>query len=167
MLYSWMAPFTEKLLAAYNSLLAVLGLDLAVNSQQTNDRTQWPQFVNNSSSLHNQQLAICLCPAQHSFTSHYPTSYKLSAHWEQTSNYFRMYVDLIWFGTHHVHRITHESLIMTYFQCGPWWSVVSKSGWWSPRQLHIPVRNGGIFYFPWHRHRRILVSPPKDTGKAG
>ena len=23
------------------------------------------------------------------------------------------------FGTHHVHRITHESLIMTYFQCGP------------------------------------------------
>ena len=27
--------------------------------------------------------------------------------------------DLICFGTHHVHRITHESLIMTYFQCGP------------------------------------------------
>ena len=31
---------------------------------------------------------------------------------------------------------------------------------------------GGIFYFPWHRHlyrrdRRLLVSPPKDTGKAG
>ena len=25
----------------------------------------------------------------------------------------------ILFGTHHVHRITHESLIMTYFQCGP------------------------------------------------
>ena len=23
------------------------------------------------------------------------------------------------FGTHHGHRITHESLIMTYFQCGP------------------------------------------------
>ena len=23
------------------------------------------------------------------------------------------------FGTHHVHRITHECLIMTYFQCGP------------------------------------------------
>ena len=23
------------------------------------------------------------------------------------------------FGTYHVHRITHESLIMTYFQCGP------------------------------------------------
>ena len=23
------------------------------------------------------------------------------------------------FGTHHVHRITHESHIMTYFQCGP------------------------------------------------
>ena len=25
----------------------------------------------------------------------------------------------ILFGTHYVHRITHESLIMTYFQCGP------------------------------------------------
>ena len=24
---------------------------------------------------------------------------------------------------------------------------------WSPRQLHIPVRTGGIFYFPWHRHQ--------------
>ena len=23
------------------------------------------------------------------------------------------------FGTHHVHRITHESLIMTYFPCVP------------------------------------------------
>ena len=23
------------------------------------------------------------------------------------------------FVTHHVHRITHESLMMTYFQCGP------------------------------------------------
>ena len=23
------------------------------------------------------------------------------------------------FGTHHVHRITHERLIMTYFQCVP------------------------------------------------
>ena len=41
-------------------------------------------------------------------------------------------------------------------------------------ELHIPVRTGGIFYFLWHRHqyysrrdRRILVSPPKDTGKAG
>ena len=21
--------------------------------------------------------------------------------------------------------------------------------------------------FPWHRDRRLLVSPPKDTGKAG
>ena len=27
--------------------------------------------------------------------------------------------DFILFGTHHVHRITHESRIMTYFQCGP------------------------------------------------
>ena len=27
--------------------------------------------------------------------------------------------DFILFGIHHVHRITHESLIMTYFQCGP------------------------------------------------
>ena len=44
----------------------------------------------------------------------------------------RIWFDLIWFGTHHVHRITHESL-KTYFQCGPWWRVVSKSGWWSPR----------------------------------
>ena len=25
-------------------------------------------------------------------------------------------------------------------------------GKWSPQQLHIPVRTGGIFYFPWHRH---------------
>ena len=30
-----------------------------------------------------------------------------------------------------------------------------KPWWWSPRQLHlhIPVRTGGIFYFPWHRHQ--------------
>ena len=21
------------------------------------------------------------------------------------------------------------------------------------RQLHIPVRTGGVFYFPWHRHQ--------------
>ena len=27
------------------------------------------------------------------------------------------------------------------------------SGIWSPRQLHIAVRTGGIFYFPWHRHQ--------------
>ena len=27
------------------------------------------------------------------------------------------------------------------------------SGRWSPRQLHIPVRTGGMFYFPWHRHQ--------------
>ena len=31
----------------------------------------------------------------------------------------RKVVLMILFGTHHVHRITHESLIMTYFQCGP------------------------------------------------
>ena len=34
----------------------------------------------------------------------------------------------------------------------------------------FPVQTGGIFYFPWHRHRRerrLLVSPPKDTGKVG
>ena len=31
--------------------------------------------------------------------------------------YTFFFVDL--FGTHHVHRITHESLIMTYFQCVP------------------------------------------------
>ena len=30
-----------------------------------------------------------------------------------------LWFDFILFGTHHVHRITHESLIMTYFQCGP------------------------------------------------
>ena len=42
--------------------------------------------------------------------------------------------DFIWVRTHHVHRITLESL-KTYFQCGPWWRVVSKSGWWSPRQV--------------------------------
>ena len=34
------------------------------------------------------------------------------------------------------------------------------------------VRTGGIFYFPWHRHQiegtdGFLVSPPKDTGRAG
>ncbi len=29
----------------------------------------------------------------------------------------------------------------------------SLSGMWSPRQLHIPVRTGGIFYFPWHIHQ--------------
>ena len=40
--------------------------------------------------------------------------------------------------------------------------------------MHIPVRTGGIFYFPWHRHQspdrrdqRLLVSHPKDTGKEG
>ena len=27
------------------------------------------------------------------------------------------------------------------------------SGLWSPRQLHIPVQTGGVFYFPWHRHQ--------------
>ena len=43
----------------------------------------------------------------------------------------------------------------------------------SPRQLHIPVRTGGVFYFPWHGHqielRRegptafiVLVSPPNS-----
>ena len=30
------------------------------------------------------------------------------------------------------------------------------SGWWSPRQLHIPVRTGRIFYFPWHSHRHQI-----------
>ena len=40
----------------------------------------------------------------------------------------------------------------------PVWSIVDdewgfRVGGWSPRQLHIPVRTGGIFYFPWHRHR--------------
>ena len=63
------------------------------------------------------------------------------------------YIFLDLFGTHHVHRITHESLIMTYFQCGPLmtcggleWEVESttvthsSADWW-------------IFYFPWHRHQ--------------
>ena len=27
------------------------------------------------------------------------------------------------------------------------------SGLWSPRQLHIPMQTGGVFYFPWHRHQ--------------
>ena len=31
--------------------------------------------------------------------------------------------------------------------------VVLLLEWWSPPQLHIPVRTGGIFYFPWHRHQ--------------
>ena len=34
-------------------------------------------------------------------------------------NNFIMYFLFDLFGTHHVHRITHESLIMTYFQGGP------------------------------------------------
>ena len=41
----------------------------------------------------------------------------------------------------------------------------------------FPVQTGGIFYSPCHRHQTLesrqieetngLVSPPKDTGKAG
>ena len=46
------------------------------------------------------------------------------------------------------------------------------SGRWCPRQLHIPVRTGGVFLLPLAqtpdgRDRLLLVSPPKDTGKAG
>ena len=34
----------------------------------------------------------------------------------------------------------------TYFQCGPWWCVVSKSGWPSPRQVtHFQCRLVGSF----------------------
>ena len=45
-------------------------------------------------------------------------------------------------------------------------------GWWSPRQLHIPVRTGGIFYLPWHRHQiegtdGVIVSSEIQVGKAG
>ena len=38
----------------------------------------------------------------------------------------------------------------------------------STPDIHIPVRTGGIFYFPWHRRdQRFLLSHPKDTGKRG
>ena len=49
--------------------------------------------------------------------------------------------------------------------------VVLLYEWWSPRQLHIPVRTGGIFSFPCHRHQiegttAFSVSSKKQNGIA-
>ena len=58
------------------------------------------------------------------------------------------------FGTHHVHRITHGSLIMTYkFQCGPLMTCGGLE--WEVESTTVTHSSAdwGIFYFPWHRHQ--------------
>ena len=82
--------------------------------------------------------------------------------------------DLIWFiwNTSCSQDNTHESLIMTYFQCDPLmtcggleWEVESttvthsSADWWD---LLLPLTQT-----PDRRDQRLLVSPLKDTGKAG
>ena len=68
--------------------------------------------------------------------------------WDQS---FFFFFDL--FGTHHVHRITHESLIMTYFQCGPLMTCGGLE--WEVESTTVTHSSAdwGIFYFPWHRHQ--------------
>ena len=77
------------------------------------------------------------------------------------------------FGTHHVHRITHESLIMTYFQCGPLMTCVGfRVGGGVHYSYTFQCRLVGYFTSPgidtrFRRDQRLLLSHQKDTGKRG
>ena len=61
-----------------------------------------------------------------------------------------------WFGTHHVHRITHESL-KTYFQCGP-------DYFWTGGKFADDTRHDdwsrGVLFSPWLviPQRRLLLA---------